>query len=106
MILTDFAIRSRRKRYWQETKQKRSELWAKVKRERREHNTQAEPPHFFRPVDFFSVVFLGPAVDDVGEEEEDGKRRKTMVEPRHEAAHVYQIAGPDRWGGLWKERRN
>ena len=57
------------------TKQKRSELWAKVKRERREHNTQAEPPHFFRPVDFFSVVFLGPAVDDVGKENDERRKK-------------------------------
>jgi len=28
-----------------------------------------------------------------------------MLGPRHEAAHVYQIACPDRWGGLWKGKK-
>lgn len=28
-----------------------------------------------------------------------------MLGPRHEAAQVYQIACPDRWGVLWKERK-
>jgi len=41
------------------TKQKRSELWAKVKRERREHNTQAEPPTFFDQWIFFLLFFSG-----------------------------------------------
>lgn len=53
---------------------------------------------------FFLECFLGPAVDDV-DVEEVGTKKENHAGASPWAAHVYQIACPDRWGGLYEGKK-
>ena len=85
------------------SKQSKNKRKSNTDQGKREHNTQAGPPLFSDRWRFFLECFPGPAVDDDDDVEEVG----TKGEGNHAGAspwgaHVYQIACPGRWGGLYE----